>query len=157
MDQTCMNVVDTAVKIGLGALISSVSGYLVLLKTQSHDQSKEEKIRFYKFLEEKKTKYVEFLTQSQQLLQSHLFSCASPEAEEYKIYLRSFNDVQIIANDELRPLALKVMYDVSSFIFLRKNGQEDAIVSGMVTLAREGISAFQKYAQLEVTKSYKSV
>ncbi len=48
MDLTWISVIDTAVKIGFGALIAAASGYLVLVRTQSHEESKELKARFYK-------------------------------------------------------------------------------------------------------------
>lgn len=155
MEQTWVNVVDTAVKIGLGATISLLSGYLILIKTQSYDEYKENKQRFYKLIEEKKLKYVEFLAQSQKLLQSHLFSSASPEEDEYSTYLQAFNAIQIIVNDDFRALAFGVMSDVSSFIFLRKNDQEDLIIQGLLNSAREKIAIFQKHAQIDVSRSYK--
>jgi hypothetical protein len=68
MDLTWISVVDTAVKIGFGALITAASGYLVLVRTQSHDEGKELKERFYKLQDEKKSKYVELLAQSQELV-----------------------------------------------------------------------------------------
>lgn len=36
MDLTWVNVVDTAVKIGLGAFISALAAYVALNKSQSH-------------------------------------------------------------------------------------------------------------------------
>ncbi len=154
MDLTLVAVLDTAVKIGLGALISAASGYLVLVKTQSHEESKDAKKRFYSLQDEKKSKYVEFLAQSQELIQSHLFESASPDTEEYKSYMRAFNEVQIISNDELRISAFNLMSDVSSFIFLRKHEQDTELVDRMVQAARSKVSFFQKLAQLEVTSLY---
>jgi 5'-deoxynucleotidase YfbR-like HD superfamily hydrolase len=155
MDITWLNVADTAVKIGLGALISAASGYVVLRKSQSYEESKEVKNRFYKLQEEKKPKYVEFLAQSQELIQSNLFKSTSPDSDEYKLYLRAFNEVQIISNDEIRVCAFNLMSDVGSFVFLRKNEQEIELVDSLVKAAREKVSIFQKAAQLEVTKTYK--
>lgn len=66
--------------------------------------------------------------------------------------MRPFNDVQIISNDELRISAFNVMYDVSSFILLRKNEQEIGLLDTMVKTAREKVSVFQQITQLEVTK-----
>ncbi|WP_445010777.1 hypothetical protein [Vreelandella stevensii] len=157
MDLSLVSVLDTAVKIGLGALISAVSGYFVLVKTQSHEESKDAKNRFYSLQEEKKSKYVEFLSQSQELIQCHLLKSASPDAEEYKSYMRAFNEVQIISNDELRVSAFNVMSDVSSFIFLSKNEQEVEQVDRMVQAARYKVSVFQKLAQLEVTSLYQKI
>ena len=154
MDLTWISVIDTAVKIGLGALITAASGYLVLVRTQSYEESKELKERFYKLQNDKKSKYVELLAQSQELIQSHLFIASEPDSEAYKLYLRSFNEVQIISNDEIRAAAFNMMSDVSSFIFRRKNEQETELLDGMVKSAREKVSIFQKIAQLEVTKCY---
>jgi hypothetical protein len=154
MDLTWISVIDTAVKIGFGALITATSGYLVLVKTQSHEESKELKERFYKLQDEKKSKYVELLAQSQELVQSYLFIASEPGSEAYKLYLRTFNEVQIISNDEIRTAAFNMMSDVSYFIILRKNEQETALVDSMIKSAREKVSIFQKIAQLEVTKCY---
>lgn len=154
MDLTWINVVDSAVKIGLGAIISAVSGYVMFIKTKSYELNKEEASRFYKLQDEKKSKYVEFLSQSQELIQSHLFFNSRPDSEEYKNYLRTFNEVQIISNDDIRLAAFNVMSDVGSFIFLRKNDQEVSLVDAMVKSAREKVSIFQKIAQIEVTKNY---
>jgi hypothetical protein len=154
MDLTWISVIDTAVKIGFGALITAASGYLVLVKTQSHEESKELKERFYKLQDEKKSKYVELLAQSQELVQSYLFIASEPGSEAYKLYLRTFNEVQIISNDEIRTAAFNMMSDVSYFIILRKNEQETALVDSMIKSAREKVSIFQKIAQLEVTKCY---
>jgi hypothetical protein len=154
MDLTWISVIDTAVKIGFGALITATSGYLVLVKRQSHEESKELKERFYKLQDEKKSKYVELLAQSQELVQSHLFIASEPGSEAYKLYLRTFNEVQIISNDEIRAAAFNMMSDVSYFITLRKHEQETALVDSMVKSSREKVSIFQKIAQLEVTKCY---
>jgi hypothetical protein len=154
MGLTLIAVLDTAVKIGLGALISAVSGYLVLVKTQSHEENKEDKIRFYRLQEEKKSKYVEFLAQSQELIQSYLDKSALPDSDEYKRYMRAFNEVQIISNDELRVPAFNLMSDVSHFIFLRKTDQDIELEGRMVQEARNKVSIFQKLAQLEVTSLY---
>ncbi|WP_082546039.1 hypothetical protein [Rhodanobacter sp. Root627] len=154
MDSSWISVVDTAVKIGLGAMISAVSGYLVLKKKQSHDEQKEAREQFYKLQEEKKSKYVELLVQSQDLIQSHLFSSCTPDSDSYKNYLRAFNNVQIISTDEVRLVAFNLVTDVQGFVFLNKSQQEKQLVDGMVKSAREKVSIFQKFAQEEVTKRY---
>ncbi|WP_018277373.1 hypothetical protein WKI13_11565 [Teredinibacter turnerae] len=154
MDLTWISVVDSAVKIGLGAFISAVSGYLIFVKTKSYERKKESIARFYLLQDEKKLKYVEFLAQSQELIQGHLFIDSKPDSEEYKGYMRTFNHVQIISNDDIRLAAYNVMSDVSAFILLRKNDQEVELIDAMVKSAREKVSYFQKIAQVEVTKKY---
>ncbi|MGY1447447.1 hypothetical protein ACW582_09690 [Pseudomonas chlororaphis] len=155
MDLTWINVVDTAVKIGLGAAITALTAYLTLIKNQSHEENKEARTNSYKLQEEKKSKYVEFLVQSQELIQSHLYSSCSPESEIYKKYLRAFNETQIISDDPIRIAAFNVSSNVQAFILLNKTQQEIELIDKIASSAREKISVFQKIAQLEVTKHYK--
>ena len=154
MDLTWINVVDTAVKIGLGSLISALAAYLALIKSQSHEYQKEARSHFYRLQEEKKSKYVELLVQSQELIQANLYASYSPDSEGYKKYLRAFNEVQIISSDPIRLAAFNLVSDVQAFIFLNKNQQEIELVDKMVASAREKVSIFQKVAQGEVTKCY---
>lgn len=154
MDLTWINVVDTAVKIGLGALISALAAYFALIKSQSHEDQKEARAKFYKLQEEKKSKYVELLVQSQELIQAHLYARCAPDSEGYKSYLRAFNEVQIISSDSIRLAAFNLVSDVQTFIFLNKNQQEIELVDKMVASAREKVSIFQKVAQNEVTQCY---
>lgn len=154
MDLTWINVVDTAVKIGLGALISALAAYLALIKSQSHEDQKETRAHFYKLQEEKKSKYVELLVQSQELIQANLYTSCAPDSVGYKKYLRGFNEVQIISSDPIRLAAFNLVSDVQAFIFLNKNQQEIELVDKMAASAREKVSIFQKVAQDEVTKCY---
>jgi hypothetical protein len=155
MDLTWINVADTAVKIGFGALITAISGYLVLVKTQSYETRKEEKIHFYKLQDEKKGKYVEFLSQSQELKQTYLNIDCSRDSEDYKKYLRAYNDIQIISEDAIRIAANNLVSAVSDCIFLNKNLQSSTLENSTFQLANEKIGLFQKIAQAEVTKVYK--
>lgn len=155
MDLTWINVADTAVKIGLGALISAFATYVALIKSQSHEDQKEARANFYKLQEEKKLKYVELLTQSQELIQIHLYNSCLPDSDVYKKYLRSFNDSQIISSDPIRLAAFNLVTDVQAFIFLNKNQPEVDLINKMAVSAREKVSIFQKVVQIEVTKCYK--
>lgn len=154
MDLTWINVADTAVKIGLGALISALATYLALIKNQLHEEQKEARAQFYKLQEEKKCKYVELLVQSQELIQAHLYASCAPDSESYKKYLRAFNEVQIISSDSIRLAAFNLVSDVQAFIFLNKNQQEIDLIDKMAVSAREKVSIFQKVAQDEVTQCY---
>lgn len=154
MDLTWINVVDTAVKIGLGALISAIAAYMALIKSQSYEDKKEARAHFYKLQEEKKLKYVELLSQSQELIQSHLYKSCPPDSDLIKKYLRAFNEVQIISSDAIRVAAYNLISDVQSFACLNKEQQEIELMDKMVASAREKISYFQKVAQDEVTRRY---
>ncbi len=155
MDLTWINVADTAVKIGFGAIISTVSGYLVLVKTQSYETRKEEKTHFHKLQDEKKAKYVEFLSQSQELKQTYLSIDCSRDSEDYKKYLRAYNEIQIISDDAIRIVASGVVSAVSDSIFLNKNLQNSTLEANIFKAVNEKVGLFQKLAQAEVTKIYK--
>jgi len=154
VDITWVNVADTAVKIGLGALISAISGYVVLKIKLSHEERKEKESYYYRLQEEKKIKYVEFLSQSQSLVQSYLNTSCTADTDDYKNYLRSFNEVQIISNDEIRMAAYDLSSAVCQFIVIRKNDQEVELLKSMRNAVNEKTGIFQKLAQLEVTKPY---
>ena len=157
MDLTWISVVDTAIKIGFGAIISAMSGYLVLIRTQNYQNHQEQLKYFYVLQEEKKSKYVEFLSLSQELVQTYLYKSCQPASEDHKRYLRIFNELQIISNDAIRIAAYEVMYAVQCFICISKYQQERALFDGMVADARRKISIFQKVAQQEVMKEYKNL
>jgi hypothetical protein len=151
---TWIDVADTAVKIGLGALLSVLATYFALIKSQSHEDKKEARTHFYKLQEEMKSKYVELLVQSQELIQTCLFVSCDPDSESYIKYLRAFNEVQIISSDPIRFAASNLVSDVQTFIFLNKNQQEIKLIDEMAAAAREKISIFQAVAQGEVTQRY---
>ncbi|MDR9830891.1 hypothetical protein RCJ22_35495 [Vibrio sp. FNV 38] len=154
MDLSWVNVADTAIKIGLGALISGISTYVVLIKTQSFELKKKQIDQKNELEKLKKEKYVELLCLSEQLIQSSLYTCLMPDSVAYIQYLRIFNELQIISDDSIRVSAFNLTTEVGRFALLNKNGIEHELCQKMVTSAREKISEFQKVAQLEVMKSY---
>ncbi len=155
MDLTWINVVDTAVKIGLGATISALSGYIVLIKSQRHEIHKEQRKFFYNLQEEKKSKYVEFLFLSQKLTQTYLYTSCSPSSDDYSQYIRSFNELQIVSDDTIRIKAFDIMHSVQLFSCMNKTNLEPKIKDEILADTREKISLFQKIVQQEVTKQYK--
>lgn len=157
MDLTWIGVVDTAVKIGLGAAISALSGYFVLVKKQSHEDEQDRRKYFLTLQEQKKTIYVDFLSCSQQLTQAYLYTTCSPASEDIKQYLRTFNELQIISGDMVRVKAYDVMYAVQSFICLNKEGVDIDLRKNMLADTREKVSVFQKVAQSEVANLYEKI
>lgn len=154
MDMTWINVADTAIKIGLGSLITAISGYLILSKNHSHEEQKENQNQFYRLQEEKKSKYVAFLSQSQALVQSHLFTSCTADTDEYKSYLHTFNEVQIISPDEVRLVAYNLLTSVNEFIVINKNGLERDLGKSLRGAVDKNLGFFQKIAQIEATKPY---
>ncbi len=121
MDLSWINVADTAIKIGMGSLITAASGYLILSKNHSYEEQKEKRVQFFKQQEEKKEKYVEFLSQSQSLVQSHLFTSCMANTDEYKSYLHVFNEVQIISPDDVRQTAYNLLSAVNQIIVINNS------------------------------------
>jgi hypothetical protein len=67
-------------------------------------------------------------------------------------YLRAYNDVQIIATDDLAANADVMVRWVADFAILNKNQQERKIVDDMVGTAREQIIRFRKLARDELAQ-----
>lgn len=154
MECAWVEVVDTAIKIGLGAVIAGISGYVALIKSQSHELKKERRARFFDLQTEKKSKYVEFLAQSQILIQTHIDKIANLESDAYLTYLRSFNEIQILAGDELRIAAHDVFSYTTNFAIWNKDNQTQDISEKLKSDALNKIGYFQKLAQSDVTQAY---
>jgi ribonuclease I len=138
---------DSATKIGLGALI------VVLRQNQKFEISKEEKSRLIRLQEKKAELYVDFLSRSQALVQSHLFKSCSCDTDEYKDYLASFNKLQILSSDEIRLIAYEVLSATNQFIVFNKNNPEQELLKKMRINFDEKLGLFQKVAQMEICKS----
>ena len=154
MELTWISVADTAIKIGLGSVITAISGYLVLGMTQKNENLKEQKNRFYKFQEDRKTKYVEFLSQSHNLVQAHLYTSCSCDTEDYKNYLKIFSEVQIISCDEIRIVASNLLASVNGFISINKNTPELKLSENMRKSVNDNSGIFQKMAQEDISKVF---
>jgi len=154
MDSAWVGVVDTAIKIGLGAVVAGISGYVALIKSQSHELEKERRARYFDMQEEKKKKYVEFLAQSQILIQTHIDKMANLESEGYLTYLRSFNEIQILVGDELRMAAYDVSSSVTAFMVWNKQNPDQEVFKNLKSEALNKIGYFQKLAQADVTQPY---
>lgn len=154
MECAWVEVVDTAIKIGLGAVIAGISGYVALIKSQSYELKKGRRARFLDLQSEKKSKYVEFLAQSQILIQTHIAKMANLESDAYLTYLRSFNEIQILVGDELRMAAYEVSLSVTNFIIWNKENPDNEAFQTLKSDALNKIGYFQKLAQSDVTQAY---
>ncbi|ANO35112.1 hypothetical protein A6E01_18240 [Vibrio breoganii] len=156
MSTTWIEVADTALKIGLGAMITAVSGYLMLKRNQNHELEKERRARFYDLQEQKKKIYVDFLSKSEALVQSYLSSTFCGDTEDYKEYLTSFNQVQIMSEDEIRIAAYNLLSSVNVFICSNKNTPDYDDLKAYRTDVNAKVGFFQKVVQVEVTREYES-
>lgn len=154
MECAWVEVIDTAIKIGLGVVIAGISGYVALIKSQSHELEKGRRARLFDLQTEKKSKYVEFLAQSQILIQTNIDKMASLESDAYLTYLRSFNEIQILVGDELRMAAYDVLSSVTTFVIWNKENPDQEVFQTLKSDALSKIGYFQKLAQSDVTQVY---
>ena len=153
MTLTWIEVVDSIVKIGLGSIITAVSGYLVMKSNQKNQDIKEKKDRFYKVQDEKAEIYVKFLSQSHQLVQTYLSTCCKCNTEEYFTYLNTYSKVQIFSSDEIRKGAFSVFNAVNVFIVSNKNLDNNLTIE-MRDNVNSSIAYFQFIAHQETTKKF---
>lgn len=90
-----VEVADSAVKIGLGALITIAGGWITLKLTHRHEIRKEAAAQRLKDKEKKAERYVEFLTLSQSLMQTYLYVQCEASNDDYLAYLRIHNEITI--------------------------------------------------------------
>jgi len=152
-----ISVVDTAVKIGLGALISAIATLLTLRQTQSFEKEKEARKRHELIQTEKRKIYVEFAAASQALVQGHTLISCNLNTDEYKKYLFVLNEVQIISPDIIRIAAYDLSYAVGNFVLINKNQQEVELLKNMRRTVDASLGLFQKLAQVDVQAEYDSV
>lgn len=153
MALTWIDVADSAIKIGLGSLITALSGMAILKKTQSHEFHKERLNIEYEKAEERKEKYVEFLAQSQALVQKYLHASCSCQGDDYINYLRVYNEIQIISEDEIRIVAYALFCGVNEFIVINKTGLEGELRKSIRQKIDTCVAEMQKRAQLNIEKS----
>lgn len=153
MDLTPLDVLDTAIKIGLGSLITAISALTVLKKTQSHEERKELKDHYYKTQKERKIKYIELLSQSQSLVQGYLKSPCSCQGDDYRNYLSIYNEVQIISPDHIRIASFELLTAVNQFIVF-DHSREFELSIKMRKAVNDYVGKLQKLAQEDVTKAY---
>ena len=155
MEANWISLWDTVVKIGLGSLITAISGYLVLLKNQQHENTKEEKAKFYERQNDRKSKYVAFMSQAQMLVQAYLHTNCSCDTEEYKNYLSIYGELQIIADDQVRLAAYNYHSAVNQFITAHKNDMPVQDKKVYRKGVNDTLGLFQKIANEDIVQIYR--
>ncbi len=149
---TWVDVADTAIKIGLGAVIAAVSGYITLRKTQSFEIDKRKEEAFYKQIEERKIAYIEFSALSSTLIKKYEYSSCELSGDDYKAYLTLHCKIQILACDGIRKCMGEAFNSVTAFIL--SNTTEYELKDKLRDSAKQSIAVFQMYAQQDITKVY---
>ncbi|MDO6785151.1 hypothetical protein Q4583_13605 [Neptunomonas phycophila] len=150
MAETWIEIVDTVVKVGLGALISGVFSYLTLLKTKKHEFDLLDKQRRKEDTFEKKDVYLSYLSEAQALVQTYITSSCYCDTPEYKSFLKTYNRLQITAPDPIRAVAHRLLCAVNEFIVINKEGLERDLRKGMRQKIDESLGELQLLAKLDL-------
>ncbi|ELO1022252.1 peptidase M14 [Citrobacter freundii] len=142
-----VDVADSAVKIGLGALITIVGGWITLKLTHLHEIRKEAVAQRLRDIDKKTDRYIDFLSSSQLLMQKYLYESCDPGGEDYTDYMRLHNIVSLTSSSELRVYAFDTQTKVSQFILLRKPSD---LIDSYRNAARDSVSMLQGVVSAEL-------
>ncbi|EDC5554838.1 peptidase M14 [Salmonella enterica] len=142
-----VDVADSAVKIGLGALITIVGGWITLKLTHLHEIRKEVVAQRLRDIDKKTDRYIDFLSSSQLLMQKYLYESCDPGGEDYTDYMRLHNIVSLTSSSELRVYAFDTQAKVSQFILLRKPSD---LIDSYRNAARDSVSMLQGVVSAEL-------
>ncbi|EJX2528376.1 peptidase M14 [Salmonella enterica] len=142
-----VDVADSAVKIGLGALITIVGGWITLKLTHLHEIRKEAVAQRLREIDKKTDRYIDFLSSSQLLMQKYLYESCDPGGEDYTDYMRLHNIVSLTSSFELRVYAFDTQAKVSQFILLRKPSD---LIDSYRNAARDSVSMLQGVVSAEL-------
>lgn len=143
-------VVDSAVKIGLGAAIAAIASYVTLRRTQNHEVDKDEVQRQRVLMERKRTLYLEFLAASGMLTQKYVRTICTFDGEDYFAYLRLYHEVQISAEEPIRDAAIELLTAVNAFLILDKVHTEYSTYSTNKMKVSQRVSEFELLAREEL-------
>lgn len=148
-----MEVLDSAIKIGLGAFISACASVAILKRTQKHEIAKDKALHLRELNARKKALYVDFLTASHVLVQKYREEQCRADKEDYFDYLRLYHELIIIADDPLRISAHNLLNAVNQFIVFRKDekNQDDRdLFRAMRAEVDKVVAEFQFLAKQEI-------
>ena len=144
-----VNVADSAVKIGLGALITIVGGWITLKLTHRHEIRKEALAQRLRDIDKKTDRYIDFISSSQLLMQKYLYDSCDPGDEDYINYMRLHNIVSLTSSPELRVHAFDTQCKVSQFILIRKPNELE-VIDSYRDAARKACSVLQGAVSAEL-------
>lgn len=156
---TLIDVIDSAVKIGLGATIGAISSFYTLKRTQLFEEHKRKAEFFSKLLDERKSAYIEFSSLSHRLIQKYQYKSCELSGDDYQSYIILHSKVQIISHDDVCKAMGETFNAVTVFISFNKvnisqDTEEITLYDDLMLKAREKLAIFQKYSQLDVKQTF---
>lgn len=119
-----ISVIDSAIKIGLGSLITAVAGFITLKFNQSREKEKEDKDLFYKIQEEKKNVYIKFIGLARELDIRYIGITCDLDSEILHNFTKAFVEVNLLSGEEIRDSAKKVLQGVMECSFKSSPNRE---------------------------------
>lgn len=151
---TLLDILDTAVKIGLGTFISAISGYAVLRKTQKHEKELKKSEHINKLQEHKRSLYINYSTQSDLMLEKYQSSTMATTDVDFLDYLRAYNELQILCSDDIRVVSTSVYNLVIAYSGANKLTGNEELHGEILLEARNAIRGFQKIVQLDCLSAF---
>ncbi len=152
-----LDIIDSAVKIGLGALIAGGFSYLTLKKNQAHEITKRAEDTFYQRQKDRRECYVEFVTKSDSLIQKYQYLSCSPDSEDYIDYTEALHEVLILSPEKIQELSSELFNAVTEFVIPNFDSNDDIALELKDKLrvrVKEYIFKFHILAKQDVTKNY---
>lgn len=146
-------VVDSVVKIGLGAAIAALASYFTLGRTYEHELNKDNLLQQRQLTERKRLLYVDHLTTSHVLVQKYRDIQGTADGDDYFSYLKLYHELQIVAEDPLRICAYNLLNAVNDFVCSHKednNAGDRELFRNMRKKIDEEIGKFQYLAKQDI-------
>lgn len=150
---TYVDVLDSFVKIGSGAIVGALASYITLRSNQKHEIAKDITLHQRQISASKKLLYVDFLTTSHVLVQKYRDIQCRADEEDYFAYIRLYHELEIVADDPLRICAFNLLNAVNEFIVFHKadrDADDREIFRMMRARIDEVIGEFQYLAKQDI-------
>lgn len=148
-----IEVLSDAVKIGLGAVISGATSFLILWKTHSHEIDVLKSQHQKEILDNRVESAIKFASLAHTLTYQHIHSQCSFDSEEYKNFLHLYNAIMLTASFDFQNSSTQLFNSVNSYIGMNKQcttQQGDNLILSMRQDVNISLVRFHKDASIEL-------
>ncbi len=148
-----VEVVSDGVKIGLGAVISGVTSYLILRQTHAHEIELLKSQHQKELIGNRTDQAIKFVSLAHSLTYQHVLTTSSFESSEYLDFLQLYNAVMLTASIEFKITASQLFDKVNTYIGLNKeftsNARDNAVLKARQDV-NNALGDFHKQASIEL-------
>lgn len=148
-----IEVLSDAVKIGLGAVISGATSFLMLKKTNSHEIDILKSQHKKEILDDRIKNAIKFASLAHTLTYQHIHSQCSFDSAEYKDFLYLYNAIMLTASFNFQDASTQLFNKVNAYIGIDKqfdNQQKDNLILSMRQEVNDSLIGFHKEASIEL-------